>query len=76
MTSFTSTLTFCPFTSAMIGLSLPMIVWNSGITQQAEFIEKPFITMPKFDAKIINIDEDNYTVTLQFNLTDVVKMMN
>jgi len=53
-----------------------MIVWDSGTKQQAEFIEKPFITMPKFDAKVINIDGDNYSVTLQFNPIDAMNMMN
>ena len=62
--------------SAGFVVHLPMIVWDSGITQQAELIEKPFITMPKFNAKVINIDEDNYTVTLQFNPIDVMNMMN
>jgi len=37
---------------------------------------KPFITMSKFDAQVINIDEDNYTVTLQFNPIDAMNMMN
>jgi len=52
---------------------LPMIVWDSGM---AEEIKKPFVTMPQFDAKVINIDENNYTVTLQFNLIDAMNMMN
>jgi len=62
--------------SAGFVVHLPMIVWDSGTKQQVEFIEKPFITMPKFDAKVINIDEDNYTVTLQFNPIDSMNMMN
>jgi len=62
--------------SADFVVHLPVIVWDSGTAQQAEFIEKPFITMQKFNAKVINIDEDNYTVTLQFNPTDAVKMIN
>ena len=53
-----------------------MIIWDSGTKQQAEFIEKPFITMPKFDAKVINIDEDNYTVTLEFYPTGSMNLMN
>ncbi len=52
---------------------VPMIVWDSGM---AEEIKNPFVTMPKFDAKVINIDEDNYTVTLQFNPIDPRNMMN
>ncbi len=62
--------------SAGFVVHLPMIVWDSGTKQQAEQIEKPFITMPKFDAQVINVDEDNYTVTLQFNPIDAMNMMN
>ena len=62
--------------SAGFVVHLPMIIWDSGTKQQAEFIEKPFITMPKFDAKVINIDEDNYTVTLEFYPTGSMNLMN
>jgi len=59
--------------SADFVVHLPMILWDSGM---AEEIKKPFVTMPKFDATVINIDEDNYTVTLQFNPIDTMNMMN
>jgi len=59
--------------SADFVVHLPMIVWDSGMAKQ---IKKPFITMPKFDANVINIDENNYTVTLQFNEIDTMNMMN
>lgn len=61
--------------SADFIVHLPMIVWDSGTKKQAEHIQKPFITMPKFDAQIINIDEDNYTVTLQFHPIGSMNMM-
>ena len=55
----------------------PMIIWNTDSQkQEATHIEKPFITMPKFDAQIINIDEDNYTVRLQFHPIGSMNMMN
>ena len=59
--------------SADFVVHLPMIVWDSGMAEQ---IKKPFITMPQFDAKVIDIDEDNYTVTLQFNEIGTMNMMN
>jgi len=59
--------------SADFVVHLPMIVWDSGMAKE---IKKPFVTMPKFDANVINIDEDNYTVTLQFNPIDAMNMMN
>jgi len=59
--------------SADFVVHLPMIVWDSGM---AEEIKKPFVTMPKFDTKVINIDEDNYTVTLEFHPIDSMDMMN
>jgi len=59
--------------SADFVVHLPMIVWNSGM---AEEIKKPFVTMSQFDAKVINIDENNYTVTLQFHPADSMDMMN
>ena len=59
--------------SADFIVHLPMIVWNSGM---AEEIKKPFVTMPQFDTTVINIDEDNYTVTLQFHPADSMDMMN
>lgn len=55
---------------------LPMIVWDAGTKKQAEHIEEPFITMPKFDAQVVNIDEDNYTVTLRFHPAGSMDMMN
>ncbi len=62
--------------SADFVVHLPMIIWDSGTKKQAEHIKKPFITMPKFDAQVINIDEDNYTVTLQFHPIDSMDIMN
>jgi len=62
--------------SADFVVHLPVISWDSGTKQQAEHITKPFNTMPKFDAKVINIDEDNYTVTLQFHPIGSMDMMN
>jgi len=59
--------------SADFVVHLPMITWNSGMVEE---IKKPFVTMPKFDANIINIDEDNYTVTLKFNPINAMNMMN
>ena len=54
----------------------PMIIWNTDSQkQEATHIEKPFITMPKFDAQVINIDEDNYTVRLQFHPIGSMNMM-
>jgi len=62
--------------SADFVVHLPMISWDSGTKKQIEHIVKPFNTMPKFDVKVINIDEDNYTVTLQFHPTGSMDMMN
>jgi len=62
--------------SADFVVHLPVIIWNSDTKKQTEHIAKPFITMPDFDAKVMNIDEDNYTVTLQFNPTGSTDMMN
>lgn len=62
--------------SADFIVHLPVISWDSGTKQQIEHIAKPFITMPKFDTQVINIDEDNYTVTLQFHPTGSMDMMN
>ena len=59
--------------SADFVVHLPMILWDSDM---AEEIKKPFVTMPQFDAKVINIDENNYTVTLQFYPADSMDMMN
>jgi len=59
--------------SADFVVHLPMITWNSDMAEQ---IKKPFTVMPQFDANVINIDEDNYTVTLQFNEIDTMNMMN
>ena len=61
--------------SADFVVHLPMIIWDSGTKKQAEHIQKPFNTMPKYDAQIINIDEDNYTVTLQFHPLGSMNMM-
>jgi len=57
-------------------VNLPMLIWDSGTKKQVEHIEKPFTTMPKFDAKVINLDENNYTVTLQFHPLGSMDMMN
>jgi len=59
--------------SADFVVHLPMITWNSDMAEQ---IKKPFFTMPKFDANVTNIDEDNYTVTLQFNEINTMNLMN
>jgi len=62
--------------SADFVVHLPVISWDSDTKKQTEYIAKPFVTMPKFDAQVINIDEDNYTVTLQFHPTGSMDMMN
>ncbi len=59
--------------SANFVVHLPMITWNSSVAEQ---IEIPFTIMPQFDAEVINIDEENYTVTLQFKPTTAMNMMN
>jgi len=61
--------------SADFVVHLPMISWDSGTKKQIEHIEKPFNTMPKFDAQVINFDEDNYTVTLQFHQIGSMNIM-
>jgi len=55
---------------------LPVLIWDDGTKKQTEHITKPFSTMPKFDAQVTNLDEDNYTVTLGFHPTGSMNMMN